>query len=169
MPTYEYECPDGHHFEKFYRKISDAQGEVACPRCGQNAERLISAGAGLIFKGSGFYITDYGKDGKKAETAAAAAAAGGGDKSGASEGGSEPRGGGAGEGSAPEKSEAQPVSNSASADGKSSGGDSKSAAPATAKGTPDSGASGAQAGKRQPGEKKAKDSKQSGTGSSPSE
>jgi putative FmdB family regulatory protein len=65
MPTYEYRCPDGHEFEKFYRKISDAGAEVPCPQCGRIAERKISAGAGLVFKGSGFYITDYGKDGKK--------------------------------------------------------------------------------------------------------
>jgi putative FmdB family regulatory protein len=65
MPTYEYRCPAGHDFEKFYRKISDAGAEVPCPQCGAIAERRISAGAGLVFKGSGFYITDYGKDGKK--------------------------------------------------------------------------------------------------------
>ena len=39
-----------------------------CPECGQLAVRLMSA-AGLVFKGSGFYITDYGKDGKKPQTA----------------------------------------------------------------------------------------------------
>jgi len=71
MPTYEYRCPDGHEFEKFYRKISDAGAEVPCPQCGQVAQRKISAGAGLVFKGSGFYITDYGKDGKKDQPAAA--------------------------------------------------------------------------------------------------
>src|SRR5581483_3840160 len=38
---------------------------MPCPVCGRPAERLMSAGAGLLFKGSGFYITDYGKDGKK--------------------------------------------------------------------------------------------------------
>ncbi len=65
MPTYEYRCPTGHDFEKFYRKISDAGAEVPCPQCGKIAERKLSAGAGLVFKGSGFYITDYGKDGKK--------------------------------------------------------------------------------------------------------
>ncbi len=64
MPTYEYRCPTGHEFEKFYRKISDAGAEVPCPQCGMIAERMLSAGAGLVFKGSGFYITDYGKDGK---------------------------------------------------------------------------------------------------------
>jgi putative FmdB family regulatory protein len=70
MPTYEYRCPAGHEFEHFFRKISDAVGEMRCPTCGQVAVRLISAGGGLLFKGSGFYITDYGKDGKKDLTAA---------------------------------------------------------------------------------------------------
>lgn len=62
MPTYEYRCPDGHDFERFYRKISDAATEVACPVCGKVAERRLSAGAGFAFKGSGFYLTDYGKN-----------------------------------------------------------------------------------------------------------
>lgn len=62
MPTYEYRCPDGHDFEKFFRKISDAPAEVACPVCGKVSERRLSAGAGLLFKGSGFYLTDYGKN-----------------------------------------------------------------------------------------------------------
>jgi putative FmdB family regulatory protein len=62
MPTYEYRCPEGHDFERFYRKISDAAPEVACPECGKVAERRMSAGAGLLFKGSGFYLTDYGKN-----------------------------------------------------------------------------------------------------------
>jgi putative FmdB family regulatory protein len=62
MPTYEYRCPDGHLFEKF-QKMSD-KPQAKCPVCGQRATRKISGGAGLVFKGSGFYITDYGKDGK---------------------------------------------------------------------------------------------------------
>ncbi len=68
MPTYEFRCPSGHEFEKFYRSISGAPSEVACPTCGKKAERQMSAGGGLVFKGSGFYITDYGKDGKKPQT-----------------------------------------------------------------------------------------------------
>jgi putative FmdB family regulatory protein len=68
MPTYEFVCSNGHHFDKFYRKISDATSELPCPECGAIAARQISGGAGLLFKGSGFYITDYGKDGKKGMT-----------------------------------------------------------------------------------------------------
>jgi putative FmdB family regulatory protein len=62
MPTYEYRCPEGHEFERF-QKMTDPP-RARCPVCGRNAVRQISGGAGLIFKGSGFYITDYGKDGK---------------------------------------------------------------------------------------------------------
>jgi len=62
MPTYDYRCPNGHDFEHFYRKISDATAELACPQCGAVANRRMSAGAGLVFKGSGFYLTDYGKN-----------------------------------------------------------------------------------------------------------
>ncbi|MDB4882950.1 MAG: regulatory protein FmdB family [Gemmatimonadetes bacterium] len=62
MPTYEFRCPLGHEFEIFYRSISRAEAQAACPQCGQLAERMMSAGAGLVFKGSGFYLTDYGKN-----------------------------------------------------------------------------------------------------------
>ncbi|HWA15543.1 MAG TPA: zinc ribbon domain-containing protein [Gemmatimonadales bacterium] len=62
MPTYEYRCPEGHDFELF-QKMSD-KPRAKCPVCGKPATRQISGGAGLVFKGTGFYITDYGKDGK---------------------------------------------------------------------------------------------------------
>jgi putative FmdB family regulatory protein len=62
MPTYEYECLEGHTFEKF-QKMTD-KSRTKCPACGKPATRKISGGAGLVFRGSGFYITDYGKDGK---------------------------------------------------------------------------------------------------------
>jgi putative FmdB family regulatory protein len=62
MPTYEYQCPEGHAFDKF-QKMTD-KPRAKCPVCGKMATRKISGGAGLVFKGSGFYITDYGKDGK---------------------------------------------------------------------------------------------------------
>ncbi len=66
MPTYEYRCANGHDFEEFFLKMSAAKSELPCPTCGLPGERRMSAGGGLLFKGSGFYITDYGKDGKKA-------------------------------------------------------------------------------------------------------
>jgi putative FmdB family regulatory protein len=60
MPTYEYRCPEcGTDFEKF-QKMSDEPG-AECPKCGAAAQRQISGGAGLLFKGSGFYITDYAR------------------------------------------------------------------------------------------------------------
>lgn len=62
MPTYEYRCPEGHDFDRI-QKMSD-KPRAKCPTCGKLATRMISGGAGLVFKGSGFYITDYGKDGK---------------------------------------------------------------------------------------------------------
>jgi len=65
MPTYEFRCPLGHEFERFYRTINTAEAQTACPECGQMAERIMSVGAGLHFKGSGFYLTDYGKDAHK--------------------------------------------------------------------------------------------------------
>jgi len=68
MPTYEYECPSGHAFEKFSPTMTSAKS-ATCPKCGKRAKRLISGGAGLVFKGSGFYITDYKRAGEKKETA----------------------------------------------------------------------------------------------------
>ncbi len=62
MPTYEYVCPEGHAFDKIQRMIEKPRAK--CPVCGRAATRKISGGAGLVFKGTGFYITDYGKDGK---------------------------------------------------------------------------------------------------------
>ena len=64
MPTYEYRCVNGHAFDRI-QKMSEAPLEI-CEVCSAAAVRSISGGAGLIFKGTGFYITDYGKDGKGA-------------------------------------------------------------------------------------------------------
>jgi putative FmdB family regulatory protein len=59
MPTYEYKCTACNHaFEQF--QSMTAPPVKRCPKCGKSkVKRLISTGAGLIFKGSGFYITDY--------------------------------------------------------------------------------------------------------------
>jgi len=58
MPTYEYECKScGHQFEKF--QSITARPLRACPQCKGSVRRLIGSGAAVIFKGSGFYQTDY--------------------------------------------------------------------------------------------------------------
>ncbi|NCC52195.1 MAG: zinc ribbon domain-containing protein [Spartobacteria bacterium] len=58
MPTYEYECQKcGHHFELF-QNMSD-EPVKRCPECKGKVKRLIGTGAGLLFKGGGFYATDY--------------------------------------------------------------------------------------------------------------
>jgi predicted nucleic acid-binding Zn ribbon protein len=76
MPTYEFRCPDGTIIERFYR-ISEAPDEIPSPNGDGMAVRIISGGAGLLFKGSGFYITDYGKDGKKDQRASESKSSGG--------------------------------------------------------------------------------------------
>ena len=66
MPTYEYRCPKcGTEFEKLQR-ITEPP-ELPCPKCGTAAPRLISGGHGIVFKGSGFYETDYKRPGEKAK------------------------------------------------------------------------------------------------------
>jgi putative FmdB family regulatory protein len=58
MPTYEYACQRcGHNFEEF--QSITAEPLKKCPRCNGELQRLLGAGSGLIFKGSGFYQTDY--------------------------------------------------------------------------------------------------------------
>lgn len=83
MPTYEYECTKCAHRFELFQSMTD-KPRRRCPECGGKVERLISGGAGLLFKGSGFYETDYrsegykkaakedsgsGKDGAKSDTA----------------------------------------------------------------------------------------------------
>lgn len=82
MPTYEYRCEQGHEFEQFQSMSEPPVSE--CPKCGAKAERLVSAGAGLLFKGSGFYITDYRSSSYKKAAEADRAAGGDGGKSGSS-------------------------------------------------------------------------------------
>jgi len=90
MPTYEYRCPEGHRFEVF-QKMSDDPA-ASCPECGAAAERLISAGAGFLFKGGGFYITDYRSSDykEKASKDASSSSDGGGSADGGSSSGTKP-------------------------------------------------------------------------------
>ena len=75
MPTYEYACSKcGHRFEKFQSMRDEPLRK--CPKCHRAAlKRLIGSGAGLIFKGSGFYITDYKNKGMAKDAASEAAPA----------------------------------------------------------------------------------------------
>lgn len=89
MPTYEYACPKcGHTFEAFQSMKDEPLKK--CPKCNKTGvKRLLGTGAGLIFKGSGFYITDYKKSGgsstsssgdsKPAKSAESKSTGGGGD------------------------------------------------------------------------------------------
>jgi putative FmdB family regulatory protein len=77
MPTYEYRCDAcGYAFERFQSITADPIKK--CPECGNNkVKRLIGTGAGMIFKGSGFYITDY-RDKSYSDKAKAESGGGGG-------------------------------------------------------------------------------------------
>ncbi|MFQ5600382.1 MAG: FmdB family zinc ribbon protein [Candidatus Krumholzibacteriia bacterium] len=57
MPTYDYECENGHRFETFQSMKDEPLTE--CVDCGGKAKRLIGPGAGFLFKGDGFYVTEY--------------------------------------------------------------------------------------------------------------
>jgi len=63
MPTYEYECKNCSHNFEVFQAMSD-QPLKDCPECGKEIRRLIFGGAGVIFKGSGFYVTDKSKSSK---------------------------------------------------------------------------------------------------------
>lgn len=60
MPTYDYECTHCKHKFEVFQKIT-ADVLTKCPECGRKLKRLIGSGSGIIFKGSGFYATDYRK------------------------------------------------------------------------------------------------------------
>ncbi len=110
MPTYDYECSACGHTLEIFQSIT-ASPKRKCPQCGkQKLKRLLGSGAGFIFRGSGFYETDYrSSDYKKREKADSEAASGtkgegaksdgtksngaksGGETSGTSSGGGEPK------------------------------------------------------------------------------
>jgi putative FmdB family regulatory protein len=116
MPTYDYVCRScGHTFEAFQSMLD--QPMVTCPQCAEpSLKRLVGSGAGLIFKGSGFYITDYKKSpGGNKEAAGEAKAGGGEGKTGGGEG---KTGGGEGKSDAGKAADGKP-------DGKKSSSDSK--------------------------------------------
>ena len=108
MPTYDYECDACHHkFEKFQSILADPLKE--CPACGQpSARRLMGTGGGVVFKGSGFYQTDYRSESYKKSASADKPGDGGGSSA---KGGSE---------SAPAASKETPAAKSDG--GKSDGG-----------------------------------------------
>ena len=79
MPTYEYECTCcKHRFEEF--QSITAKPLESCPKCGKPVRRLLGNGSGIIFKGSGFYQTDYRskeyKEKSKAESASSSSGGG---------------------------------------------------------------------------------------------
>ena len=71
MPTYEYECEKCEHRFEVFQSMKEPSRK-RCPKCRGKVRRLLSGGAGMIFKGSGFYATDYRsqsyKDQKKKES-----------------------------------------------------------------------------------------------------
>jgi putative FmdB family regulatory protein len=122
MPTYEYRCPKGHEFEHFFRTISSAESTMKCPECGEIAERRMSGGTGLLFKGSGFYITDYGKDGKKDQRKAAESSKSQGSSSESGSSGGEKSGSSGSEGGGSKSSGDKPSGDKSSGDKSSSKG-----------------------------------------------
>ncbi len=69
MPTYEYECSSCQYLFEAFQNISE-KPLTECPRCGGPVKRKISGGSGLLFKGKGFYITDYRSENYKKKAAA---------------------------------------------------------------------------------------------------
>ena len=92
MPTYEYECQKcGNAFERF-QSIKD-EPLKRCPKCRGKVRKIIGRGAGIIFKGTGFYQTDYRSDnykkGQKADSSSGGSGGGGEKKDSSKSGGGE--------------------------------------------------------------------------------
>jgi putative FmdB family regulatory protein len=61
MPNYDYQCNACGYLEEIFQRMSDAPLDM-CPKCGkQNFGRIITGGAGVLYKGEGWYVTDYSK------------------------------------------------------------------------------------------------------------
>jgi putative FmdB family regulatory protein len=123
MPTYEFRCPNGHTFDRFYRSIGTSEAQTACPVCGEMAERLVSGGAGLLFKGSGFYLTDYGKNAHQKKGPAESKPDGAKAEGGKREGASTASTGSSESGSASKPSESKPAESKPAAPPKPSSGE----------------------------------------------
>ncbi len=74
MPTYDYRCTNCEYVFEHFQSMFEEPLKI-CPRCEGEVKRVISGGSGLIFKGSGFYITDY-----KGKTPGSSASGNGGNK-----------------------------------------------------------------------------------------
>lgn len=130
MPTYEFRLPDGTIIERSF-KISEVPADIPNPDGEGTAVRIISGGAGLVFKGSGFYLTDYGRNahrtqgdakpsgassseaGAKAESSGSSGeskASGGGESKSSGGGESKPSSGGESKATPAPKSESKPSS-----------------------------------------------------------
>lgn len=72
MPTYDYECKKCHHKFEVFQSIKD-KPLSECPQCNGEVKRLIGGGMGIIFKGNGFYTTDYKKSSSTASSSSAKA------------------------------------------------------------------------------------------------
>ena len=91
VPTYDYKCDACDHLWEEFQSIKAAPIKK-CPKCGKSkARRQIGGGAGLIFKGSGFYLTDYRSDSYKKAAEADRKASGGGDSAPKSDSSSAPK------------------------------------------------------------------------------
>jgi putative FmdB family regulatory protein len=123
MPTYEFRCPNGHTFDRFYRSIGTSEAQTACSVCGEMAERQVSGGAGLLFKGSGFYLTDYGKNAHQKKGPAETKSDGANAEGGKSETASSGSGSGTSESGSASKSDAKPAESKPAAPPKPSSGE----------------------------------------------
>ena len=125
MPTYVYRCKKCKHGFELFHSITD-EGVKRCPRCRAKSERVPSGGAGILFKGSGFYITDYRsksyKDKARQEKPGSSKSdSSGGSPSGSSAGAGSDSSGGSSSGSSGGSGGSSSGKSSGSSSGKSSG------------------------------------------------